>query len=163
MLDDALKERPDHTILVKRHPDATLGGKQSYFSDERLVPHRANPRLVVVEHEVNPHTLFDQVDEVWVVSSGMGMEALLRGLPVRCYGAPFYAGWGLTEDRREVPRRGRTRSVVELFHFAYIESCRYYSPSKHAAAELEDVIADLSQRKQAVRPQTSSHGQVDKG
>jgi hypothetical protein len=163
MLEDALKERPDHTIVVKRHPDATLGGKQSYFSNERLAAHRANPRLVMVEHEVNPHTLFDQVDEVWVVSSGMGMEALLRGLPVRCYGAPFYAGWGLTHDLREVPRRRRTRSALELFHFAYIESSRYYSPATGRAAELEDVITHLSQRKQAWVGEAAPHNLGGRG
>jgi capsular polysaccharide export protein len=33
---------------------------------------------------------------------------------VRCYGQPFYAGWGLTDDVSPVPRRGRERTLDEL-------------------------------------------------
>ena len=42
--------------------------------------------------------LLNQVDNVHTMSSLSGFEALLKGKKVFCYGAPFYAGWGLTED-----------------------------------------------------------------
>ena len=32
------------------------------------------------------------------MTSLLGFEALLRGMPVTTLGAPFYAGWGLTDD-----------------------------------------------------------------
>ena len=34
-----------------------------------------------------------------VLPSLGGFEALIRGLSVITYGLPFYAGWGLTEDK----------------------------------------------------------------
>ena len=37
----------------------------------------------------------------------MGFEALLWGKPVRCFGMPFYAGWGLTRDELPAPARAR--------------------------------------------------------
>ena len=43
-------------------------------------------------------TLLDQVDCVSTITSLTGFEALLRGKDVVCFGAPFYAGWGLTTD-----------------------------------------------------------------
>ena len=32
------------------------------------------------------------------MTSLLGFEALIRGIPVTVHGRPFYAGWGLTED-----------------------------------------------------------------
>ena len=37
-------------------------------------------------------------DRVVCMTSLMGFEALLRGIPVTTFGRPFYAGWGLTRD-----------------------------------------------------------------
>jgi capsular polysaccharide export protein len=39
---------------------------------------------------------------------------LLRGKPVSCWGHPFYAGWGLTQDSHPHPRRTRTLTLDEL-------------------------------------------------
>ena len=39
----------------------------------------------------------------------MGFEALLWGRPVHCFGMPFYAGWGLTQDRLVPPERRTAR------------------------------------------------------
>ncbi|MDZ7708952.1 MAG: hypothetical protein U5K36_01625 [Roseovarius sp.] len=42
---------------------------------------------------------WSRCDEVWTMTSLLGFEALLRGVRVTTTGAPFYAGWGLTDDR----------------------------------------------------------------
>ena len=55
-----------------------------------------------------------RVNAVYTVSSLTGFEALIRGLPVRCFGVPFYAGWGATPDEAsartsaDAERRRRT-------------------------------------------------------
>ncbi|EQD76548.1 Capsule polysaccharide biosynthesis, partial [mine drainage metagenome] len=67
----------------------------------------------VVTTEALP-SLLEAVDEVHVLSSLAGFEALLRGKTVVCYGQPFYAGWGLTRDIRPVTRRQRRLSLEEL-------------------------------------------------
>jgi capsule polysaccharide export protein KpsC/LpsZ len=70
----------------------------------------------------------------------MGFEALMAGKAVHCYGAPFYAGWGVTQDKLSIQGRTRRRSVEELFYFAYIESSRYYHPDRQQVVEVEDLV-----------------------
>ncbi len=80
--------------------------------------------------------LLAQVDEVWTMTSLLGFEALLRGKPVTCLGAPFYAGWGLTRDLGPVPARRLRRpdgsltriDLATLAHAALIAYPRYYDP-----------------------------------
>jgi capsular polysaccharide export protein len=69
------------------------------------------------------------VQEVWTMTSLLGFEALIRGLPVTCLGAPFYAGWGLTRDLGPVPdRRSARPSVSALAHAVLIAYPRYHDP-----------------------------------
>jgi len=143
MVMDVLRDRADCDIIVKQHPDAIKGGKSSYFSDERLAFAKYVENLHRVNFDVNPHSLFDIVDEVFVVTSGMGFEALMAGKAVTCYGVPFYAGWGLTNDKLTVPGRSRARSLEEVFHFAYIEMSRYFDPATEQRGEIEHVLAHL--------------------
>lgn len=140
MLDDALADWPEHVIMVKQHPDAITGGLHSYFTHDVLAPYLARGRVVAVSHDVNPHALFDVVDAVYVVSSGMGFEAVMAGRKVYCYGVPYFAGWGLTEDRVPVPRRSAKHTVEDVFHHAYIASSRYFDPRAKVPCEIEDTI-----------------------
>ncbi|MCY1540147.1 Capsule polysaccharide biosynthesis protein [compost metagenome] len=48
------------------------------------------------------------------MTSLSGFEGLLRRKKVVVYGRPFYAGWGLTEDRDFEPGRRRKLSLEEL-------------------------------------------------
>lgn len=51
---------------------------------------------------------------VYVASANLGFHALLCGVPVTTLGGGFYAGWGLTDDRRPVPRRQRSLGLSAL-------------------------------------------------
>jgi capsular polysaccharide export protein len=100
---------PDAFIVYKPHPDLEAGYRQGRLS---------GPALAGLADQVvagAPLTaLFPQVDALHTLTSLSGFEALLRGLPVTCWGQPFYAGWGLTEDRVPPPRRGRALSLDAL-------------------------------------------------
>lgn len=87
--------------IVRTHPDVMAGFRKGYLTEKaaRL------PGVALHAEPVSVASILDAVDEVWTMSSQFGLDALLRGLPVRCYGAPFYAGWGLTEDRFGEPVR----------------------------------------------------------
>ncbi|PMR70740.1 capsular polysaccharide biosynthesis protein [Halomonas heilongjiangensis] len=140
MLDAALHEHPDAEILVKVHPDVIAGKKRGH-----LLTHADHPRCRLIAEDLNPWALFDAVDTVHVVTSQLGFEALLAGKRVVCHGLPFFAGWGLTEDRQACPRRGVTRSLEQLFAAAYLRYCRYANPYTGQASTLEatiDLIAD---------------------
>ncbi|MGD9685934.1 MAG: hypothetical protein AB7U43_03065, partial [Desulfobacter sp.] len=122
MLNAAQKENPGKKIIVKRHPDVVAGKKRGYLDAISLTDD------MVVASEGNPYDLFLSVDKVYVVTSQMGFEALMAGKPVVCFGAPFYAGWGVTDDRIAIPRRGKVRSTAEIFAAAYLICCRYVDP-----------------------------------
>jgi capsular polysaccharide export protein len=84
------------------------------------------------------------VDEVHVISSLAGFEALLRGLRVVAHGRPFYAGWGLTDDRAPLPpRRGRTLALDELVAAVLILYPTYVSRRTGAFAMPEEALDEL--------------------
>jgi capsular polysaccharide export protein len=70
----------------------------------------------------------------------MGMEALLAGRHVVCFGAPFYAGWGLTDDRVGLPRRTATPSLEQLFAAVYFDYSRYISPVTFREITFEQAV-----------------------
>ena len=93
MLDDAVGSGGQ--CIVRTHPDVMAGYRKGYLAD--LV--KGRPGVELSAEPISAASILEAVDEVWTVSSQFGVDALMRGLPVRCYGAPFYSGWGLTEDR----------------------------------------------------------------
>ena len=154
MLQAALDENPQATIYVKTHPEVSSGRKGGYLT---AVQH--SERVVVLREAVNPLSLIQQMSKVYVVSSTMGFEALLAGKPVTCFGVPWYAGWGVTDDRqpnhpamqRRAAGTGRRRTVDELFAAAYLHYTRYLNPYTHQRGEITDVMRWLVQQKQVAQ------------
>jgi capsular polysaccharide export protein len=93
MLDDALASGAQ--CVVRTHPDVMAGHRKGYLTERAA----STPGVILLADKVSVASILDVVGEVWTVSSQVGFDALLRGIPVRCYAVPFYAGWGLTEDR----------------------------------------------------------------
>ncbi|WP_310613850.1 capsular polysaccharide biosynthesis protein [Limnohabitans sp.] len=139
MLAAAKAENPRASIFVKTHPEVSSGRKGGYLTQVQ-----PDDRTVLLRDAVNPMSLLGQMDKVYVVTSTMGFEALLAGKPVVCFGVPWYAGWGVTDDRcKDSPaweRRTRQRSVRELFAAAYIHYTRYLDPVTHQRGSILDVI-----------------------
>lgn len=132
-------------VILKRHPDATIGNMGSYFSAGNLGPLLSHPSVVFHDDEINPYSLFDAVDEVWCVTSGMGFEALIAGKKVKVYGAPFYAGWGLTEDRLRLDwRNRRPRSIDEIFYCSYLARSVYFNEHTGIKCSLADLVAQVA-------------------
>lgn len=146
MLADALTFK-DHDIIIKQHPDTTKGGKETYFDFPSTAFAKHMDHVFIVDYDVNPYALFDVAEKVFVVTSGMGFEALMAGREVHCYGAPFYAGWGVTHDKIQVPVRTRPRTLEDIFHFAYISLSRYYHPDWERRCEVEELVDYIASRK----------------
>ena len=72
--------------------------------------------------------LLAAAQRVHVLTSLTGFEALLRGCTVVVHGAPFYAGWGLTEDRVGIPRRIRKLQINQLIAGGIMLYPRYLDP-----------------------------------
>ena len=140
MLEAALDEHPALPIVLKVHPDVVDGRKRAHFG--ALTPGQA-ARVTLLADNAHPPALFERAAAVYVVTSQMGFEALLWGRPVRCFGMPFYAGWGLTRDEIAPPQRRGTAHAVPLddvVHAALVEYTRWVDPETGALCGPERVI-----------------------
>lgn len=112
---------PDAHLIFKPHPDVEAGLRPGAIDASQIADEIATA--------ANPIALLAHVDEVWTITSTLGFEALLRGIPVRTLGAPFYAGWGLTRDLGPVPpRRSARPGLAGLVHACLIAYPRYRDP-----------------------------------
>ena len=153
MLAAALDENPDAEIWVKTHPDVLSGKKQGYLPVDELDRH-ASPRLHLLTDDVSPLGLLAQVDKIYVVTSQMGFEALMLQKTVVCFGQPWYAGWGLTDDRHPGMsalhrRRNIERTLEQLFEAAYLHYARYIDPLTGKLGTIFDVIDWIARNKAA--------------
>ena len=152
MLDAARAEHPGAQVIIKRHPETASGAKQGYFAADRY------EGAEIIDDAVNPWDLIDGAKAVYTVSSQLGFEALMAGKPVHCFGAPFYAGWGATEDDAPTPRRQATRSVEQIFAAAYLDYPSYFDPWRGGLTDFETAVealktlraADLRNRRSSV-------------
>ncbi len=129
---------PDAYIVYKPHPDVAAG-LRSGGADESS----ANRWCDEILADVALGELLHAVDEVHVLTSLCGFEALLRGRSVTCYGQPFYAGWGLTNDICPPSRRTRRLTLDQLVAGALILYPRYASLATGQSCAPEQALDEL--------------------
>lgn len=149
MLLTAITENPDAEIVVKSHPDTSWRpeDRKGYYSHLK-----DTGRVRIIREPINPFCLFDIVDTVYIGSSQMGLEALFAGKKVVCFGAPFYAGWGLTDDRLHIPHRRRSRSLEEIFYYFYIWYTIYHVPGCAVPSTIEDALDFIEEHRPFLPP-----------
>jgi capsular polysaccharide export protein len=124
LLKRARQAEPDAHIIYRPHPDVQAGLRRGHLSDAVVHDHAD-----ALDSGAPLMALVQAVDDVHVLSSLTGFEALLRDRPVTVHGMPFYAGWGLTRDLAEPnPRRGRKLTIDQLVAAALILYPRYLDP-----------------------------------
>ena len=137
LLQKARAARPDAVLIYKPHPDVESGLRAGAFDASGVAD--------IVADQSDIAGLLEGVQEVWTMTSLTGFEALLRGVPVVTTGAPFYAGWGLTEDLGDVPPRRRYDvSLSGLVHAALIDYPRYFDPKTGLPCPVEIAIERLA-------------------
>jgi capsular polysaccharide export protein len=146
MLEAALDEHPGVPVVVKVHPDVVEGRKRAHFG--ALTPGQAS-RVTLLASNAHPPALLEAAAAVYVVTSQMGFEALMWSKPVRCFGMPFYAGWGLTGDELPAPsrRHGHAVALTDLVHAALVDYPRYVDPETFARCEAERVLDWMTQQR----------------
>jgi len=82
-----------YDIVLKEHPMSIGRNRLALLHRLAQIP---NARLV--EPRTSSHELMRGADAVVVISSTVGLEALLHGRPVLTLGQPFYSGYGVTLD-----------------------------------------------------------------
>lgn len=144
-------------IIYKPHPDVEAGLRPGKADNHHMAD--------VIAHDVAMPDCLDVCDVVHTISSLTGFEALLRGKSVVCYGLPFYAGFGLTDDVIEVNNTSkinalgrRTRpnlpplTLEELIYATLIDYPMYHLPHKMGLATPEQVIAHLHDQRHTTSP-----------
>lgn len=141
----ATRERfPDAFLLYKPHPDVVSGLRRGGAPAEEI------RRLADASAPgADPARCLDWADRVAVITSLMGFEALLRGKAVTCFGRPFYAGWGLTDDA-DPPPRPQPLSLDALTAAALILHPRYIDPVSGLPATPEVAVAALLRERAAM-------------
>lgn len=134
MLQAAKDENPDSQILIRAHPANNSG----HFTDADC-----DARTVVSRDQLNPWDVLEGASKVYCVSSQMGFEAILAGHRPHILGVPFYAGWGLSEDRQSVTRRTRTLTVDQLFAGAMLRYPFWYNHARRAECGFEEAAQQL--------------------
>ena len=98
----------------------------------------------MVLKDVDVSLVLQNVDAVHTITSLTGFEAHLRGCDVTTYGAPFYAGWGLTTDiGKTTARRQKRLTLPELVHRTLIDYPRYWDPVTNSITTVEGVLHRL--------------------
>lgn len=134
MLEAAIKENPQADIIVKTHPD-TIVGMGGYYTKLK-----AKNNIYLQTTPINPISLIQYCDKVYVCTTQFGFEALMCDKEVHVFGMPFYAGWGATIDAQKCERRTNKRSLEEIFYIAYILYSYYVNPDKNCRCEIEEAM-----------------------
>lgn len=127
---------PNADIFFRPHPDYWNGTRKSRSNVEKL-----KSVCAIVPPETSLYDLFQVVDHVYTMTSLAGFEALIYGLRVTTFGAPFYSNWGLTDDRVKITRRKRTLTIEELFAAAYFLYPRYLNMVSDEPSTFEDTAS----------------------
>jgi capsular polysaccharide export protein len=132
---------PEAILIYKPHPDVEAGLRVG-----KMPPNEAATYADIIAQDGDTTALLSQVDALATMTSLMGFEALLRGKTVHTYGAPFYAGWGLTIDHGKIPaRRGDLTSLDGLTYASLIAYPRYFDPILNLPCPPEVVLTRLEQ------------------
>jgi len=117
-----------YDLVLKEHPMSV--GRNSIRLLRRL---RRRPNVRLVQPYASSHDLIRRSAAVAVISSTVGLEALLYEKPVLTLGQPFYSGYGITLDldsfaeiREQVPELLSFRPDAELirrFLHAAMRAC----------------------------------------
>jgi len=142
MLHCAVDENPNATVVVRTHPDVVAGRRRGYLTE------LANELNVSISASGdNPIPWLKRADRVYAATSQLGYEALLCNTPVSVFGQPFYAGWGLTDDRQPIAKRIASRTVDELFLVAHIALARYVNPTDGERWQLHECLEHVQLQK----------------
>ena len=130
---------PEAWIIYRPHPDVEAGHRRGAIPDQVC---REIANSIKASEPIS--ALIAIADEVHVMTSLAGFEALMQGKRVTTHGTPFFAGWGLTHDLANIPaRRGRTLSLDELVAAVLLRYPRYLDPVTNLPCTAEVLIMRL--------------------
>jgi capsular polysaccharide export protein len=117
---------PDSFIVFKEHPDVSAGNRSKNYSLNIISSFVDS----IIPQSVSIQDCISFSDEIHVITSTVGLEALFSNKKVVTYGTPFYAGYGFTSDTQSssfYSRRNKISvdsflSVVYFYYPLYIDN-----------------------------------------
>ena len=152
MLAAARAEHPGAPVVLRTHPVTAAGQRGGHYGTNDL-----DDRTVLHTAPIDPWRLLAGARAVYTVSSQLGFEAILAGHRPVVFGQPFYAGWGLSDDRAPPPRRARALTAQQLFTAAMLDYPAWYDPHRGGAATFETAARALAAAARAWREDRRGH------
>jgi capsular polysaccharide export protein len=134
MIDAARAAHPDAEFWLARSSD---NGSGRWLSS--TVP-AMPPGIQLAD---STRIALQNVDQAYTIGASEGMLALLADVPLQVHGAPYYAGWGLTQDARPLVDRTARPTLSALFELVFIQWARYLDPATHAPGTLEKLLDSI--------------------
>ena len=152
LLQSARESCPEAWIVYKPHPDVMSGNRSGQVALKSAMQWADR-----IESGLSVVSCIEACDELHTMTSLFGFDALLRGKRVVTYGQPFYAGWGLTEDRMiggaAFERRTRSLSLDELVAGALLRYPLYWDWELKGYASCEAVLCRIVERRDELERQ----------
>ncbi len=143
LVEQVKKDFPNSYVIYKPHPDIDSGLRTKGKKESSI-----NEVADLIAYKTSLEDIFKIVNRVAVFTSLGGFEALIRKKSVITYGFPFYAGWGLTEDKLNnhpwAKRRKRRLSLEELIFISLVKYPLYCSLNSKCLLEIENVIQEIT-------------------
>ena len=130
---------PDAYLIYKPHPDVARGNRGGTVSQNVL-----DYCVSEVVTDADIIDVLEAVDSVHTMTSLTGFEALMRGKSVTTHGMPFYAGWGLTTDMCELPRRAVKLELDALVYGVLCVYARYISWPSGLSTSPEALVTEIA-------------------
>ncbi|MBO1242423.1 capsular polysaccharide biosynthesis protein [Bordetella holmesii] len=143
LLREARIAEPQAYIVYKPHPDVMVKNRAGWVCLEEAAQWADR-----VETCCSVVSCIEAADAVHTMTSLSGFDALLRGKSVTVYGAPFYAGWGLTRDHHPLPRRKRDLQLDELVAGALLHYPLYWDRKFQGYTRCESAIGQLARARE---------------
>ncbi|PQV49065.1 capsular biosynthesis protein [Paraburkholderia sp. BL21I4N1] len=137
MLQTARAKHPHAEFWLAQSDDQGSGRWLSASTD--MLP----PGIQRVAEQESLCAALTHVDHVYTLGASEGMHALLAGVQVHTFGAPYYAGWGLTDDDLRFPQRTARPTLTALFDVVFLRFTRYLNPATHKPGTLDDLLDSI--------------------
>lgn len=137
LIERAKKDNPNAKIYFRPHPDYFFQTRKDSSST------KISKIVNIITPDVPWYSVLSFIDEVYVISSLSGIEAIFHGKTVHVFGTPFYSNWGLTNDHVKIERRSRQLSVEELFYITYVIYPHYMHPYSDEKSNFLEIASHM--------------------
>lgn len=140
---------PNKKIYLKLHPEVLAGKKKGCFDFSH------KQKNVICISDIDLISLLAVKPHLFVLTSLAGFEGVLHGCPVTVFGLPWYAGYGLTNDKHSdavtLAKRRKPVDLQTVFHCAYMIYSHYVNPISRKRTDFFTLMQHFSRIKRHIQ------------